>query len=122
MGEPALGASGFSGDDGRTTIFDYGLMPELSKWVNNHRYDGGGLSEEQRALRAYYGRPLALSDEPAFKDGHFFPLNPCNLNNPKFGRCDGETVSGHWLTRFFDMTPPRDKDFWLSRTSAPNTR
>ncbi len=60
VGEPAIGASGFSGDDGRTTIFDYWSMPELQKWVNNHRYDGEALSDEQRELRAYYARLLAL--------------------------------------------------------------
>jgi hypothetical protein len=105
VGEPAIGSSGFSGDDGRTTIFDYWSMPELSKWVNNHRYDGGGLSNGQRELRTYYGRLLALSNEPAFRDGQFFPLNPFNLNNPTFGRSEGETVSGHWLYAFLRYDP-----------------
>ena len=100
VGEPAAGASGFSGDDGRTTIFDYWFMPELSKWVNNCQYDGGELSSEQAELRHYYSRLLALSAEPAFSDGQFLPLNPFNLDNPRFGRCDGETVSGHWLYAF----------------------
>jgi len=100
VGEPALGASGFSGDDGRTTIFDYWSMPELCKWVNNHQFDGGGLSSEARALRAYYARLLALADKPAFRNGQFLPLNPFNLDNPNFGRCDRETVSGHWLYAF----------------------
>lgn len=105
VGEPAVGASGFSGDDGRTTIFDYWSMPELNKWVNNHQYDGGGLSSEQAELRDYYRRLLALSAEPAFRNGQFFPLNPCNLDNPRFGRCDGETVSGHWLYAFLRYEP-----------------
>ncbi len=43
---------------------------------------------------------LRLSNEPAFRDGQFLPLNSFNLHNPKFGRCDGETVSGHWLYAF----------------------
>ena len=47
VGEPAQGAEGFGGDDARTTIFDYWSMPELVKWVNGHRYDGGRLSAEQ---------------------------------------------------------------------------
>ena len=56
VGEPAAGAEGFGGDDARTTIFDYWSMPELVKWVNGHRYDGDKLSDEQKALREFYGK------------------------------------------------------------------
>ena len=97
VGEPADGAEGFGGDDGRTTIFDYCSMPEFTKWVNGHRYDGGGLSESQKDLRGFYGRLLNLCGEPAFSDGGFFPLNRVNTNNQCFGRIEGEPASGHWL-------------------------
>ncbi len=90
VGEPAAGAEGFGGDDARTSIFDYWSMPELVKWVNGHRYDGGRLSPEQKALRAFYGRLINLVGEPAFRDGEFFPLNPANHDNPGFGRLPGE--------------------------------
>ncbi|HEX7517926.1 MAG TPA: alpha-amylase family glycosyl hydrolase [Chthoniobacterales bacterium] len=100
VGEPAAGAEGFGGDDARTSIFDYWSMPELVKWVNGHRYDGGRLSPEQKALRAFYGRLVNLVGEPAFQDGEFFPLNPANHDNPGFGRLPGEQASGHWLYAF----------------------
>jgi len=100
VGEPARGAEGFGGDDGRTTIFDYWSMPELAKWVNGHRYDGARLSPEQRELRAFYARLIALVGEPAFRDGGFCPLNGANLWNEHFGRLPGETASGHWLYAF----------------------
>ena len=100
VGEPAAGAEGFGGDDARTSIFDYWSMPELVKWVNGHRYDGGRLSPEQKALRAFYGRLINLVGEPAFQDGEFFPLNPANQDNPGFGRLPGEQASGHWLYAF----------------------
>ncbi|HEV2842384.1 MAG TPA: alpha-amylase family glycosyl hydrolase [Chthoniobacterales bacterium] len=100
VGEPAAGAEGFGGDDARTSIFDYWSMPELAKWVNGHRYDGGRLSSEQKALRAFYGRLINLIGEPAFRDGEFFPLNPANHGNPRFGRLPGEQASGHWLYGF----------------------
>ncbi len=100
VGEPAAGAEGFGGDDARTTIFDYWSMPELVKWVNGHRYDGGRLSPDQQELRAYYSRLLAVVGEPAFRDGAFFGLNPANLWNARFGRLSGETASGHWLYAF----------------------
>jgi glycosidase len=100
VGEPAAGAEGFGGDDARTTIFDYWSMPELVKWVNGHRYDGGRLSPEQKALRAFYGRLINLVGEPAFQDGEFFPLNPANRDNSAFGRLPDEQASGHWLYAF----------------------
>lgn len=100
VGEPAGGAAGFAGDDGRTTIFDYWSMPELAKWVNGGRYDGGGLSEEQRELREYYGKLLALAGEPGFRFGEFWPLNPANLGSGNFGRAEGETAAGHWMYAF----------------------
>jgi hypothetical protein len=100
VGEPAAGAEGFGGDDARTSIFDYWSMPELVKWVNGHRYDGGRLSPEQKALRDFYGRLINLVGEPAFQDGEFFPLNPVNHDNPDFGRLPGEQASGHWLYAF----------------------
>jgi hypothetical protein len=80
-------------------------MPELVKWVNGHRYDGGGLSPEQRALRTFYGRLLKLSREPAFAAGEFLPLNGANRDNPRFGRLPGETASGHWLYAFLRHDP-----------------
>jgi hypothetical protein len=100
VGEPAHGAEGFGGDDARTTIFDYWSMPEFTKWVNGHRYDGGRLSPEQRELRAFYARLLKVIGEPAFRDGEFVPLNPTNLRNARFGRVEDETASGHWLYAF----------------------
>jgi glycosidase len=100
VGEPARGAEGFGGDDARTTIFDYWSMPELAKWVNGHRYDGARLSEEQRDLRAFYARLVALVGEPAFSAGSFFSLNAVNVGNAHFGRLPGETASGHWLYAF----------------------
>ena len=56
VGEPGAGVEGFGGDDSRTSIFDYWSMPELVKWVNNHKYDGGKLSDEQKRLRETYAR------------------------------------------------------------------
>ncbi len=100
VGEPAQGAAGFCGDNARTTIFDYWSMPEFTKWVNGHRYDGGRLSSDQKGLRAFYARLLNLVGEPAFRDGEFFPLNAENNENEQGGRLPGEQASGHWLYSF----------------------
>ncbi|MEM6844374.1 MAG: alpha-amylase family glycosyl hydrolase [Bacteroidota bacterium] len=78
VGEPADGESGFSGDDGRTTIFDYWGVPEHQKWVNGGKFDGGQLSEEQQELRKFYQDLLKLSQEEAFRSGYFYDLHRHN--------------------------------------------
>lgn len=95
-GEPA----GFSTSLSKTTLFDYWRLPELQKWVNRHAYDGGRLSADQQALRAFYGRLLQLVDRPAFRDGVCFHLNRFNLQSRHFGRMPGEEVSGHWMIAY----------------------
>lgn len=96
VGEPAAGAEGFGGDDGRTSIFDYWSMPEFAKWVNDGKFDGARLSPEQLELRDFHRRLLAALDQPAFRDGDFFPLNPENRRNPAYGRVAG-AEPGHWV-------------------------
>jgi glycosidase len=96
VGEPALGAEGFGGDDARTSIFDYWSMPEFAKWVNGGAYDGGKLSGEQQELREFYRNLLTAADQPAFRDGDFYPLNPDNGDNPSYGALPGES-GGRWL-------------------------
>ncbi len=100
IGEPALGLSGFGGDNARTTIFDYWSMPELAKWVNHHAYDGGQLSTEQVELRDFYSRLVRLVGESAFRDGEFYGLNPANVFHEPFGRVSSESASGHWIYAF----------------------
>ncbi|HEY4281904.1 MAG TPA: alpha-amylase family glycosyl hydrolase [Chthoniobacterales bacterium] len=100
VGEPAAGVEGFGGDDSRTSIFDYWSMPELTKWVNDHKYDGGRLTPEQKDLRAFYTRLVKQLDQPAFRDGACLPLNAANRDNPGYGRLQNEQASGHWLYSF----------------------
>jgi glycosidase len=78
IGEPGADAEGFSSADGRTTAFDYWCMPQFAKWVNGHAYDGGGLSEAQRALRGFYADLLALCQDPAVRDGYYWGLRYFN--------------------------------------------
>lgn len=105
VGEPAAGAEGFGGDDARTTIFDYWSMPEFAKWVNGGKFDGGGLSDAQKSLRDFYRRLLAAVDQPAFRDGDFYPLNPANAGNPGYGRLGDDGVPGHWLYSYLRYEP-----------------
>jgi glycosidase len=111
VGEPASGAEGFGGDDARTSLFDYWSMPELVKWVNDHNYDGGKLSEQQKNLRAFYGKLVTLVGEPAFRDGAFFRLNPANNKNMDFGATSGEPAGGHWMYAFLRFDPSSKQRF-----------
>jgi glycosidase len=120
VGEPAVGAEGFGGNDARTSIFDYWSMPELVKWVNGHRYDGGRLSPKQKGLRDFYSRLINLVGEPAFQDGEFFPLNPANRDNPAFGRLPGEQASGHWLYAFLRYDISTEQRFLIVANLHPS--
>lgn len=74
-GETALGSPGFSGDDGRTSIFDYCHMPEHQRWMNNGLFDGGQLDYDQRKLRKKYQAILQLRITlDAFLHGEFYDL------------------------------------------------
>jgi glycosidase len=105
VGEPAIGAEGFCGDNARTSIFDYGSMPEFTKWVNGGHCDGGRLSDEQRSLREWYGKWIRATQSPAFTAGEFYGLNHANQENLDFGRVGDEGVSGHWFYAFLRHDP-----------------
>jgi glycosidase len=76
VGEPARGAEGFSGDDNRTSIFDYWGVPEHQKWMNGGRFDGGRLTEDQLQLRAFYKTLLHVTaHNQAIRAGQFYELS-----------------------------------------------
>jgi glycosidase len=111
VGEPATSVEGFGGDDARTSIFDYWSMPEVTKWVNGHKYDGARLSPEQKDLRSFYGRLVSLTAEPAIRDGMCIPLNSANRDNPGYGRLPNEQASGHWLYSLLRYDPVSGQRF-----------
>ena len=85
LGERGMDEEGFSGRDGRTTIFDYWSLGSLRAWSNGGRYDGGLLSLERRTLRSTYATLLnAVRSEPAIVNGHFYDLMYANVGNPYF--------------------------------------
>lgn len=85
VGEPAIGAEGFGGDDGRTSIFDYWGVPELQKWVNNGQFDGGQLSPSQQQLHTFYHRLLnAVKNNEALSNGKFYELMLANQQQAGF--------------------------------------
>lgn len=85
LGEPGMDEEGFSGCDGRTTIFDYWGLESLRNWNNNGAFDGGKLTAEQLQLRETYGKILNIAkSEPVVANGVFYDLMYANQDNPYF--------------------------------------
>lgn len=83
LGEPGMDEEGFSGRDGRTTIFDYWSIASVRNWVNGGACDGGKLTDEQRQLRDTYAKILHLAkSEPVISKGAFYDLMYANTDNP----------------------------------------
>lgn len=75
IGEKGMDKEGFSGIDGRTTIFDYWSLKEFNKWVNKGKFDGGNLSVEQADLRDFYSRLLNFRlNSETIQNGLFYDL------------------------------------------------
>ncbi len=75
VGEEGALPTGYSGDDGRTSIFDYGTMPALQRWVNGGRYDGLALTSDEIKLRDSYRFITRLPNKyRSFQSGGFYDL------------------------------------------------
>jgi glycosidase len=75
FGERGMDEEGFSGKDGRTTIFDYWSVSSIRSWINNQQFDGALLTEEQKALYQSYVKLLHIAGtESAIARGQFFDL------------------------------------------------
>ena len=92
LGEPAADTEGYSGRDGRTTIFDYWSVPTL------RRCHQGKSTADERRLRSLYRKVLRLcNDKKTLSQGGFFDLMYVNHESLDTRRqyaylrhCDGE--------------------------------
>ncbi|MCI5784393.1 MAG: alpha-amylase family protein [Bacteroidales bacterium] len=85
LGEKAAEAEGFSGLDGRTTIFDYWSVPTLRRWYNEGKPGISKLTKQEKSLRKLYSTILNICNtESAISSGMFFDLMYVNYNNGKF--------------------------------------
>ena len=75
LGEKGMDVEGFSGIDGRTTIFDYWGVKSIQAWANNGKWDGKGLDDEQQELRLFYQQLLTLTrNAKAITEGKMYDL------------------------------------------------
>ncbi|MBQ0056890.1 MAG: alpha-amylase [Bacteroidales bacterium] len=86
VGERGMDEEGFSGRDGRTTIFDYWALESMNKYIGEKKdYRPRRLGKEARELRELYATLLNICNECApVQRGSFYDLMYCNCNNPGF--------------------------------------
>ena len=85
LGEPGMDEEGFSGRDGRTTIFDYWSVDTIHRWRNGGKFDGKNLTASEKELQSFYSTLLNLCNkEKAVREGEFFDLTYANLEGVAF--------------------------------------
>jgi glycosidase len=77
VGEPGAEDAGF-GDPSRTSIFDYIGVPQHQKWMNGGKFDGGQLTENEKALRNYYSEVLNFTRNSSALMGEYLELHSFN--------------------------------------------
>ena len=81
FGERGMDAEGFSGRDGRTTIFDYWCVDTIRRGY----YDRRHLSQDEMHLQLKYQQILHIANrEAAVREGEFFDLMYVNPQTWKF--------------------------------------
>lgn len=85
LGEKGMNSEGFSGCDGRTTIFDYWTIETVSRWNNKGKFNEELLTDEEKQLRKTHTCILNLcNSEKAIQQGLFYDLMYANFENPSF--------------------------------------
>ena len=75
FGERGMDEEGYSGRDGRTTIFDYWSVDTIRRWRDKGTFTGRELNDGERDLQACYSHLLHIArDEKAICEGDFFDL------------------------------------------------
>ena len=85
LGERGMDKEGFSGTDGRTTIFDYWSVDSVRNWYNDGKFGISKLTPDQIKLRKFYIQLIGFSrNEPTLANGKFYDLMYANYENEKF--------------------------------------
>lgn len=77
VGEPGNEDAGF-GKRSRTSIFDYIGVPHHQRWMNDGKFDGGQLSNSEKALRDFYSRLLNFTLKSSAMLGKFQEIQSVN--------------------------------------------
>ena len=80
VGEDGSEDAGF-GKPSRTSIFDYIGVPAHQRWMNNKKFDGGQLTEDEKSLRDFYKRLLNLTINSPALMGEYREVHYHNKEN-----------------------------------------
>ena len=81
LGESGMDTEGFSGRDGRTTIFDYWSIDSIRRWTNHGRFNTHLLNTKEKGIRNFYKTILNIcNEEKCISHGAFFDLMYVNMN------------------------------------------
>ena len=75
LGERGMDTEGFSGRDGRTTIFDYWSLDKLQRLEAGH-YTTAQLTAEEARLLSDYQRLATCYTDPIISSGTYYGLHP----------------------------------------------
>lgn len=101
IGERGMDAEGFSGCDGRTTIFDYWSVESLRKLSKLEP-----MTQAEKDLQKWYSDLLHLRDRRAFVEGPFFDLMYANLHlTRQYAFLRGENREAVLVVVNFDDAP-----------------
>ena len=93
VGEDGSEETGF-GDPSRTTIFDYAGVPAHQRWMNDGKFDGGQLNENEAALRKFYISVMNISATHPAMRGDFVSLHRTNLEKSLgYSEYDNKTLA-----------------------------
>lgn len=85
FGEKGMDEEGFSGKNGRTSIFDYWSVDTLRRWNNNGKWSNELLTNEEIELFAFYSNLITLCNkEKSISQGLFYDLMQANYDNQDF--------------------------------------
>lgn len=112
LGEAGMDKEGFSGRDGRTTIFDYWSVDSVRNWRNGGLFGKKGLNDKQIRLRDFYTQLLDIANtEECIYKGQFFDLMYANYENTAFDS-----------TRQYAFLRSYKKEFLLVVTNFSDTK
>jgi glycosidase len=83
FGEPGAEDLGF-GDPTRTSIFDYGSVSSLVRWVNDKNFDGGQSTDEELELRDFHKRLLNFTIKSSALMGEYQDIQLYNHQNTEW--------------------------------------
>ncbi len=80
VGEPGNEDAGY-GKPTRTSIFDYIGVPHHQRWMNDKKFDGGQLSNNEKELRDFYKRLLNFTIHSSALMGSYKEIHNYNRTN-----------------------------------------